>query len=176
MRYEAIALIAGSIGLAVYWFGTTLFFGWGGIFGYGAILVLSTLVLIYGIAGWYRASRDRWTGRAHAMVLAGVLLTAIGLVSTPVISAIGMALVFTGSLRAEGRFPAELAVILAGAVVLGIEHEQYGALAAIRNDAPLPAGTPLETVRWLAGTGIVAMAIGWTWLGIDLARRHRADT
>lgn len=169
----SIALVAGSCGLAVYWFGTGLFLDLGGVFGYGALLLLSTFALIFGIIGLYRALGDRLDARARPVVLIGVALTSVGLVSRSTITFVGLVVLAAGLVRVKALPVLPLVLVLVGAALLGFEELRYGASMATRNDRPIAAGTPLTTVRWLAGIGHVAGAIGWTWIAVSVARSAR---
>lgn len=165
-RWSGLALAAGAVGLGIFWLGSRLFLDWGGIFGIGLLLVLSTGLLIFGIIGLH--SQQRRFPTYGPLGLIGVLITAFGLVSRAVVMLVGVGLFSLASIRAKTLPRVPFALVMVGALLLGLEEWRYGTLLALRNDEPIPEGTPLTLIRWLVGAGYVFQSFGWIWLGTTL--------
>lgn len=150
-RRSGLALIVGAVGLVMFWLGSRLFLNWGGIFGVGLLLALSTGLLIFGIVGLYSLRSPSLPYRALGLI--GVLITAFGLVSRATIMLIGVAIFSLASIQAKVLPRVPLALVLVGALLLGLEEWYYGVLLAIRFNDPIPDGTPLAVVRWVVGLG-----------------------
>lgn len=163
IRWSGISLILGAIALPIFWLGSRLYLGWKGIFGFGFLLVLSTFFLIFGLAGVHSVQRygpvERWLG------LAGVLITALGLLVRVVIAPVGVALLSIAGYRTKPLPNLGFLLVLAGTLLLAFEEVNYGVLLAVRNDEPISAGTPLANVRWIVAIGFALQSIGWVWLG-----------